>query len=356
MNLGQSILLCVTGCSVFALMGCQELPQAVPVPDVGPCAEVKGALAQKRLDVLAQIRDAGQSSRFYSGQNVGHVSYEPDRSWLETTLLKTGQTPAIMGIDLGYGCLAATDTQLEDFADRAAAHVAKGGLVTFSLHPDNPVTLGDARDLDFYHPGNILTPGAPGFAVWTNILNRTAHFAQLLKDRGIVALFRPFHEMNGDWFWWRVQKPSDFQALWRAWHRDFEARGLDNLLWVYAPNFRQYDQPFPSDELAPYPGDACVDITALDVYADDPSVVNVQDSLSKVLSLGKPFGFAEVGPIEAVDGSFDATRVANLKSLAPEAAYFVMWHSWPRGKLAIADVKNGKALMDSAAVRTIERP
>ena len=339
------------------LFGCRPVPAAVAVPEVGPCAVVDGPNAVKRRAVLARLEAAGTSPRFFSGQNVGHASYEVDRALLTATKAATGQTPVVMGLDLGYGGLSVTDAQLDSFVTLAVEHSAAGGLVTVSLHPDNPITGGDVRDLTFNHVGNLLTPGAPGFDAWQRVLERTAQFLTTLKEQGVVVLFRPLHEMNGDWWWWRVQSPDDFKALWRGLHRDFEARGLDNLLWVYAPNFRQYDAQFPSDELAPYPGDACVDVVAPDAYFEVASVVNAQGSIDKLLTLGKPFGFAETGPSkQKADGSFDGLEVAKLKTLVPRAAYFVMWHSFWNGKLAIVDVKNGRELMEHDAVRTLERP
>ena len=94
-----------------------------------------------------------------------------------------------------------------------------------------------------------------------------------------------------------------------------QTKQLQNLLWVYAP---YHDQ---ANRSAYYPGDAYVDIVALDVYADYPvghftmEVVrmsgrsfqaNVQ-SYDEMLSFHKPFALAEIGP-STTDGRFDYMR------------------------------------------------
>jgi beta-mannanase len=59
------------------------------------------------------------------------------------------------------------------------------------------------------------------------------------QGRGLPILFRPYHEMNGGWFWWGDQKDGKFngfyKALWKKTHEYFTVEhGLKNLIWVYS--------------------------------------------------------------------------------------------------------------------------
>jgi len=46
----------------------------------------------------------------------------------------------------------------------------------------------------------------------------------------VVVLWRPFHEMNGDWFWWGGKDPDVFIQIWRHMFDYFtKTKDLDNL-------------------------------------------------------------------------------------------------------------------------------
>ena len=66
------------------------------------------------------------------------------------------------------------------------------------------------------------------------------------------VLWRPYHEMNGDWFWWgKKTGPSGHRALWRMMYDRFvNYHGLNNLLWVWnanapAPHILSYADCYP---------------------------------------------------------------------------------------------------------------
>lgn len=97
-------------------------------------------------------------------------------------------------------------------------------------------------------------------------------YLRQLRDARIPILWRPYHEMNGVWFWW-CAKPGEngFKKLWIMTY-DYLTRvhGLDNLLWVWntnAPRDKQGDEAGPYADY--YPGSEYVDILAADVYHRD---------------------------------------------------------------------------------------
>jgi mannan endo-1,4-beta-mannosidase len=88
---------------------------------------------------------------------------------------------------------------------------------------------------------------------------------QQLKDAGVVVLWRPFHEMNGDWFWWGKKTGDDgYKKLYRMlYDRLVNFHHLNNLIWVYNCN-ELNDNVDPYEKY--YPGNDVVDILATDVY------------------------------------------------------------------------------------------
>lgn len=146
----------------------------------------------------------------------------------------------------------------------------RGGVITMCWHMDNPVSGGNSWDTT--RAVAKILPDSSHHGVYRQKLDRFATFAERL-DAGfwswlglgheVPIIFRPFHEMNGDWFWWGRASPDDYKALWRftvEYLRD--EKGLDNLLYAYAPDL--FDSR--SEYLAHYPGDEYVDVLGYDDY------------------------------------------------------------------------------------------
>jgi hypothetical protein len=79
-----------------------------------------------------------------------------------------------------------------------------GGVVTLSRHLNNPLTGKTAWDPV---PGTVasILPGAEKNELYKSWLDKVAAFFLNLKGRNgelIPIIFRPFHELNGNWFWW----------------------------------------------------------------------------------------------------------------------------------------------------------
>ena len=177
-----------------------------------------------------------------------------------------GSYPAVVGFDLG-GIETGDDCNLDGvpFAlmrKAALTHIGRGGVVTFSWHPRNPLTGGDAWDIS---SGKVVESVLPGgsreaeFALW---LDRAADFLSGLGGEAVI--FRPWHENIGSWFWWggSLCTPDQYKALYRLTREHFASRGLDNILWCYSPN-----GPVPAEDyMSRYPGDDCVDILGTDIY------------------------------------------------------------------------------------------
>ena len=215
-----------------------------------------------------------QDDPFYGVTWEGTYSGDSAEMGRSDVLETCGDYPAVMGFDLG-GIEMADEKNLDSvpFArihDELIAHHERGGIVTLSWHPRNPLTGGTAWDVsDTTVVKSILPEGSQHekFKTW---MQRVADFIGSLKTNDgqpVPVIFRPWHENNGSWFWWGQKLCSDeeFHGLWNM-LQDYlvEERGFTNLLWSYSPNLDGgwNDERF----LQRYPGNERVTLIGEDAY------------------------------------------------------------------------------------------
>ena len=185
----------------------------------------------------------------------------------------TGDYPAVMGFDLG-GIEKGDEKNLDSvpfmrIREQLLAHVARGGIVTLSWHPRNPLTGGNAWDVSDTTVVRSILPGGEKHELFKTWMKRVADFIETLKtDEGVRVpiIFRPWHENNGSWFWWGQKLCSDeeFHGLWNMLQDYMNERGFSNLLWSYSPNL---DGQWTTERfLARYPGDDRVTLIGEDAY------------------------------------------------------------------------------------------
>lgn len=88
----------------------------------------------------------------------------------------------------------------------------------------------------------------------------------VLSSSAHPIIFRPWHEMNGGWFWWgsRNCTPSEYIQLYRITVDYIRNCGVRNVLFAWSP-----DKRFATEY---YPGDEYVDILGMDVY--EPGIMD----------------------------------------------------------------------------------
>jgi mannan endo-1,4-beta-mannosidase len=223
----------------------------------------------------------------------------------------TGQTPAIWSTDMGFAEDGNSDSYLArpDIVKEAIRQHKKGSIITICWHAvpptaDEPVTFqprgkvapdslasiqGQLTDGQFK---DVLTPGTRLYSKWAKQVDSIAVYLKKLQEAGVPVLWRPYHEMNGDWFWWggRVGEYSTADLYRQLFDRYVNYHKLNNLVWVW-----NVDRPStPIRKFSNfYPGTEYLDIVSLDVYGSDFNQA-YYDSLL-VLSKGKPMLFGEVG-------------------------------------------------------------
>lgn len=208
--------------------------------------------------------------------------------------------------------------------DVLVGYARAGGLVSVSIHMNNPLTGGPAWDSNI-DLQEVITHGSKSHSDWLAQMKQVADGLDELRRSGFVVLFRPYHEMTGGWFWWGGKDPSAFKTLWQTTFRYLsQDRGLDNLLWLYTP------AAGVGDMLQFYPGDQFVDLVGFDAYTPDPA--DLRSNYESLLSTGKPFGFGEYGPMNGGAKAADPDRPYNWSRFArslredfPLACYFITW-------------------------------
>ena len=139
----------------------------------------------------------------------------------------------------------------------------------------------------------LVRPGSPLHHRWTAHIDAIAEHLKTLRDAHVPVLWRPYHEMNGAWFWWGDRPGKEgYAALWRGMYERYtKVHKLDNLVWVWGPGAP--DGKWAKATKPYYPGGDVVDVVALDVYNADykPSYY------AEMRGYGKPMALGEVGAL-----------------------------------------------------------
>ncbi|MBN1816407.1 MAG: family 16 glycosylhydrolase [Sedimentisphaerales bacterium] len=275
---------------------------------------------------------SGQFTNFGTGSNLKIMEQIHDA---------TGQWPALMGTDYADFRRGSITTKVPNTA--AIEYWKQGGLVHVMAHMYNPANPqgGGLRDkgVDI---ADVLRKDTDTHRRWMEQLDLIADGLLELKEAGVVVLWRPFHEMNGGWFWWGAQKPESFIAVWRHMFEYYSnVKNLDNLLWVYGPNHGDKTAAY-------YAGDKYVDLIGLDAYTDflDPKHVR---GYAEIVALNKPFGFSEYGPHASSNppGDYDYRNfLEGVKKNFPRTCYFMSWNA----KWSLASNRYVKEMLNDPAV------
>lgn len=220
----------------------------------------------------------------------------------DSIYLLTGKKPAIWGGDFGFSD-ERHDTDNIKYRENLIREIKKqhkeGAIINLCYHQANPIE----GEPCLFDPGviyklsdeqweDLLTPGTEIYNNWKNQMDIFAGYLKELKEAKIPILFRPYHEMNGSWFWWGGRPGKDgFQALWiQLFEYYTKHHELNNLLWVWSS-----DRPWEGVEDY-YPGDQYVDILGCDIYPlPDTNIVFRQEWYDRIQNLAgeKPFGITE---------------------------------------------------------------
>lgn len=165
----------------------------------------------------------------------------------------------------------------------------------------------------------LVTPGTALYKRWLAQIDTVAGYLKQLNDAHVPVLWRPYHEMNGIWFWWGNKKGKDGLAkLWKLMYdRYVNHFHLNNLLWVWGANA---PRDIPGDEAYPYkdfyPGNDYADVLGADVYHMDYEQKDYNELLG--LAKGKLIALTECGELPN-------ELILNAE---PKWSWFLVWSDW----------------------------
>jgi mannan endo-1,4-beta-mannosidase len=247
-----------------------------------------------------------------------------------------GKTPVIYSTDWGFAFDGNTDSYLarQDIVDEAIRQNKLGSIITICWHAvpptaNEPVTFqpmpgadstklhsvqGRLLDQQFK---DVLTPGTVLYKHWCEQVDTIAVYLKKLQDAHVPIVWRPYHEMNGEWFWWggRQGEYSTIRLYRQLFDRLVNYHKLNNLIWMW--NVDRPSTP-PRKFTNFYVGNNYFDIASLDVYGSDFNQ-NYYDSLL-ALAKGKPIVLGEVGNPPTPD----------IIKRQPKWAYYVIWAGMAR--------------------------
>ena len=254
----------------------------------------------------------------------GQQNYNSDRNTFSDSAKNiTGKYPAMWGCDfMNWGD--------KDLGPQIVAEAIKksheGYLITLMWHEGRPT---DDPPYDFERNVKVkmadtdwtqlTTPGTSLNKKWLAQIDVIAGYLKQLRDAGVTVLWRPYHEMNGVWFWWGNRKgPDGIAKLWKMMYDRFtNYHHLNNLLWVWGANGLR-DIPFDEayDYADYYPGPEYVDILGADIYHFDYEQKDYNSLLT--LANGKPIALTETGELPT----------PLILSVQPQWCWFMVWTSW----------------------------
>jgi mannan endo-1,4-beta-mannosidase len=219
----------------------------------------------------------------------------------------TRKSPELLGYDFeGY--------HAPGYASKLVREVYKqyleGHIITLMWNEDAPTGNLESNYSDTTFRGNggpewglsdkqwdeLITPGTKLYDCWLADVDTIATYLKALQVLGVPILWRPYHEMNGTWFWWGGRKGPDgsmklYQMMFDRYVNHFH---LNNLIWVWGPNSPRLFQKNEAFDYADYfPGTDFVDVFATDIYNNDYKEGNYTQMLD--LAKGKVIALSEVG-------------------------------------------------------------
>lgn len=190
----------------------------------------------------------------------------------------TGCYPGLFGWDFGHLELPDVSQNLDGVHRDSIRNWIRfgnriGSVITLSWHIQNPAE-GTAAVAGKTAVETLL-PGGENHALMKDRLDRLAGFlASLTDDAGkpVPVIFRPWHEHNGDWFWWGKGRctPDQYRDLWQFTVRYLrDEKAIHHLLYAISPDrSRMQPDSFRAGYLYAWPGDDFVDILGFDNYWD----------------------------------------------------------------------------------------
>jgi beta-mannanase len=286
--------------------------------------------ASQLLDFLFELRE---NKKVLLGQNLGHgngiLDSYPD--YVESLNEKIGKRIGFIGGDYGLD----TNQNIDALSELFVGYSNSGGVIMLSWYVNNPWTGGSSWDTN--NNENLFelidtSKCNDACRAYRNYKSAIAEALAPLRDANVPVLWRPFHEMNGNWLWWSQKNSKDHQEAFIALWRDLfnyltTEKSMNNLLWVYSVS-GTWDQTLKTY----FPGAGYVDVVGINIFDDNAATSFVKRDYDDLKSLGDfPMGITTFGPTlqSAFGGQYDYQRLLkSLDSNWPDFCFSFTWSNW----------------------------
>ncbi|GAF04104.1 glycosyl hydrolase [Saccharicrinis fermentans] len=236
------------------------------VQEAGVYVPIDGNATQDTKNLLTNLGMIGNSSEFIFGQEFplsfqqNELSYDLTTSDCKTV---TGDHPGVFGIDPHY-MLYKSASQRQLHIDEAKKAYENGSVITFDFHQqsktDHKIYMSDiTTSTDKSLMYDIVNDNNEARAWFYEELDDVIGIIN--NDLGFPIVFRLFHEMDGDWFWWGTKATNHSKQLYIEFYKmsvDYIKERTSLVLFAWSPNYTLQEDY--------YPGDDYVDIVGIDMY------------------------------------------------------------------------------------------
>ncbi len=353
---------------LFQIISCDNSETVVVTPtptvsiDVVTPQNVKNYMVDKNAStetvaLFYNLRNLGKTKIIIGQQDAFNSFYQNSGS--SDIKKTTGNDPSILGSDFMF----ITDkdnpnnnwyVQQENkiIQDTKDAY-AKGMINTFCWHLREPYNEKSFYSADMTSEQRTdafksLLPGGKFNDWYKKKLDKVASVVSNLKDtngKQIPIIFRPFHEFDGNWFWWGANycTAEEYISVYRFtvnYLRD--TKNVHNILFAFSPD-NSYTTP--SSYLSRYPGDDYVDILGMDNYGDfdnkgtsGASLANSKLKLISDLAISKnkiaaltETGYRVTSTTPAINNWFSTYLYDAITNNNLQIAYVMFWSNTSSG-------------------------
>jgi hypothetical protein len=298
--------------------------------------EITKPISEQLLEVRGKGILFGHQDDLAYGMGWKYVDGESDVKRV------SGDFPALFGWELGgieLGHVHNLDSvpfyRMRELALKAH-HM--GGINTFSWHPYSVIDGVDSWSTKTEVVKHIISGGSHHEA-FKKQLDKVADFFHNLKTKDgkqMPFIFRPWHEMDGTWFWWGSKQcsPQEFKELFKFTVDYLRKKGLTEMLVAYSP-----DNKFNSlsEYYTWYPGDDYIDIMGMDNYGDMKTKNGYLDAIKKLhivieaaKTKNKIAAFTETGLENVTDDQWYSkklNRVLQDPIIVKYLSYVMVWRN-----------------------------
>jgi len=263
-------------------------PPVAETPDVVTVDNVRSYMSDpnatdETVALFYNLRNLSKTKYLVGQQDAFNAFYNNAGS--ESDIKKaTGSDPGMLGSDFMF----ITDDnnngqpnnwffQQEQIITADAEEAYNKGMVNiFCWHLREPYegTTFYTEDMTDFQKQNAfasILPGGENHEYYKAKLDKIAAVVKEIKGANgelVPIIFRPFHEFDGNWFWWGAaySTPEQYKEAYRftvEYLRD--TKQVHNLLYAFSP-----DNSYSTEAqyLGRYPGDDYVDVLGMDNYGD----------------------------------------------------------------------------------------